>query len=237
MSPPVKPIRIKPHKRRPGQRAARPKDAASLVILRRAAGGLEVLMGRRPPKSRFMPDAFVFPGGRVDAGDGRVCPATHIRAEIESHLTRSCRPARARALAMAAVRETFEETGLLLGAPGSVGGMRDESWTAFGASGLAPDLARLDYIARAVTNHDSPIRFDARFFMADAKYFTGALGGSGELLDLAFVPFEVARGLPSAVITQFVLSEVIRLETAKPNQRSRRADYRWRAGKRVVRYD
>ena len=236
MSPPVRNIRIKPHKRQPGQRAARPRDAASLVVLRRGAGGLEVLMGRRPPKSRFMPDFFVFPGGRVDAGDARARPATPISAELETFLTRSCRPARARALAMAAVRETFEETGLLLGAPGSVGGTREQRWMALGASGLAPDLARLDYLARAVTNHDSPIRFDARFFMAEAKYFTGALGGSGELLDLAFVPFEAARGLPSAAITQFMLSEVARLDTAKTGQRTRRADYRWRAGKRVVRY-
>ncbi len=237
MSLPAEPIRIKAHKRAPGQRAARPRDAASLVVLRRSRAGLEALMGRRPPKSRFMPDAFVFPGGRVDAADGRVRWATPITAQLESYLTRSCRPARARALAMAAIRETFEETGLLLGAPGPVGGTRNESWAAIGASGLAPDLARLDYVARAVTNQNSAIRFDARFFMADAKYFTGALGGSGELLDLAFVPFEAARGLPSAVITQFVLSEVIRLETAKPNQRTRRADYRWRAGTRVVRYD
>ncbi len=236
MSPPAKPIRIKPQKRQPGQRAARPRDAASLVVLRREAGGLEVLMGRRPPKSRFMPDAFVFPGGRVDVGDARARPATLMSAELETYLTRSCRPARARALAMAAIRETFEETGLLLGAPGSVGATRNQSWMAIGASGLAPDLARLDYIARAVTNHDSPIRFDARFLMAEAKYFTGALGGSGELLDLAFVPFEAARGLPSAFITQFVLSEVARLETARGGQRARRADYRWRAGKRVVSY-
>ncbi|MHA1537562.1 MAG: NUDIX hydrolase [Alphaproteobacteria bacterium] len=236
MSPPAKTIHIKSHKRQPGQRAARPRDAASLIVLRRTASGLEILMGRRPPKSRFMPDAFVFPGGRVDVGDARVQSATHISAELEAHLTRSCRPARARALAMAAVRETFEETGLLLGAPGSVGGTRNQSWSAIGAGGLAPDLARLDYIARAVTNHDSAIRFDARFFMADAKYFSGTLGGSGELLDLAFVPFEAARGLPSAVITQFVLSEVVRLETAKAGQRTRRADYRWRAGKRVVSY-
>ena len=236
LSPPANPVRIRSRKRQPGQRAARPRDAASLIILRRAGAGLEVLMGKRPPKSRFMPDAFVFPGGRVDAVDARARPATHISDEIEAHLTRSCRPARARALAMAAVRETFEETGLLLGAPGSVGGTRDESWTEFGAGGLAPDLARLDYIARAVTRHDSAIRFDARFFMADAEHFSGELGGSGELLDLAFVPFEAARRLPSAVITQFVLSEVERLATAKAGQRIRRADYRWRAGKRVVSY-
>ena len=236
MSAPDNRISIKPQPRTPGDRAVRPKDAASLVLIRRSSAGIEVLMGRRHKKTRFMPDAFVFPGGRVDAADARARPATPLPPEVEAHLRRFASPARSRALAMTAIRETFEETGLMLGVEGSVGGTQDEGWTAIRRTGLAPDLARLDYVGRAVTRQESPIRFNARFFMAEADHFRGEIGGSGELLDLAYRPIEAARALPSAVVTQFILSEVLRLDAAPADQRHKRADYRWWAGERVVDY-
>jgi len=222
--------------RETGARAVRPKDAASLVVVRKSGRSMDVLMGRRHKKTRFMPDAFVFPGGRLDAADARARPASDLPRTVEKYLLRSATSARARALAMTAVRETFEETGLLLGAEGSVGGTRDEGWAAVRETGLAPDLARLDYVGRAITRAASPIRFDARFFLAEAQDFVGELGGSGELLDLAFVPLAKARELPSAMITQFMLSEVARLAEATSAQRAKRADYRWRGSQRVVTY-
>lgn len=227
---------VKSPDRPAGTRAVRPRDAASLIVTRTTRAGLEVLMGRRHRKTRFMPDAFVFPGGRLDPADARAKPATSLKRAVEKHLLHSVTPARARALAMTAVRETFEETGLMLGAEGSVGGTRDEGWAAVRETGLAPDLARLDYVARAITRVASPIRFDARFFLADAAHFSGELGGSGELLDLAFVSLEKARELPSAIITQFMLSEVARLIEAAPAQRARRAEFRSRGEQRVVKY-
>jgi 8-oxo-dGTP pyrophosphatase MutT (NUDIX family) len=230
------PVRIRSELRAPGTKAVRPRDAASLVILKEGAEGSEVLMGRRRSKSKFMPGAYVFPGGRVDAADARARPATALVPEVERLLLHGATQARARTLAMTAVRETFEETGLVLGRPGDPGGVRDESWAALRAAGMAADLAALDFVARAITRHESPVRFDARFFMVAAERLSGALGGSGELLDLAFVPLETARELPSAMITQFVLSEVLRLAAAPRGQRGRRAYYRWRSGQRVVDY-
>lgn len=229
-------VRIKPEAREKGARAVRPRDAASLVILRRGGGDLEVLMGQRPKKSRFMPDAYVFPGGRVDAADARANPATPLPADVAAHLERGATAARARALAMAAVRETFEETGLMLGEPGHVGGVRHETWSALRTQGVAPNLAPLDYIARAITRAESPVRFDARFFVVDAGHLTGDLTGSGELLDLQWIPIDKAREMPTAVITQFILSEVTRLDDAPPEQRRKRAYYRWRGNRRAVDY-
>jgi 8-oxo-dGTP pyrophosphatase MutT (NUDIX family) len=99
----------------------RPRDAASLILLENGSGECRVLVGRRPPGSRFMPNLYVFPGGAVEASDSRPRPASGLKSAIASQLAVGGDPGRARSLAMAAVRETFEETGLLLGAPGDVG--------------------------------------------------------------------------------------------------------------------
>ena len=66
---------------------------------------------------------------------------------------------------MAAVRETFEETGLFLGAPGDVGETHNESWNQVRALGLAPDLAKLEYVGHAITPASKAFRFNARFSM------------------------------------------------------------------------
>ncbi len=112
-------------------------------------------------------------------------------------------PARARALAVAAVRETFEETGLAFGE--LVDGQ------------LRPSLDRLDYLARAITPTMSPIRFHARFFLADAADGSGELGGNGELLDLRWVPIPEAMDLPIINVTGFVLQEAARRAAGHPS--------------------
>ena len=96
------------------RRAVRPKDAATLIIVRRDRAVPEILMGRRSDGHDFLPNKFVFPGGRVDRGDNMVKPHSGLRLEVESRLLKGCSSTKARALGMAAVRETFEETGLIL---------------------------------------------------------------------------------------------------------------------------
>lgn len=178
----------------------RPRDAASLILLRRA-GRPAVLMGRRARRHRFLPDVFAFPGGSVDREDASVPPLRPLRPEVLGHLERSATPRLARALATAAVRETFEETGLLLGK------YRDGV--------LYPDLARLEYLARAITPASSPIRFHARFFLADAEGLNGGIEGSGELVDLQWVPLDAALTLPLADITEFLIG-LVRARLAGP---------------------
>jgi 8-oxo-dGTP pyrophosphatase MutT (NUDIX family) len=187
--------------------APRPKDAATLLIVRRDGPAPRVLMGRRHGGHAFMPDKWVFPGGRIHPSDFRVPAASELSPAVADSLARGCTPARARALAMAAIRETFEETGLLLARAGSRTSRGE--WRDFLKAGL-PDLGALDYVARAITPPARTRRFDARFFVADA----GALialepgAGSGELGELAWFDWDAAAQLDLPGITRAVLAEV-----------------------------
>ena len=193
----------------------RPKDAATLILTRVRRGSAEVLMGRRAPGHVFMASKWVFPGGRVERTDHAAASASDLPHADAARLGREVTPRRARALALAAVRETFEETGLLLAEPAppaSVAG----SWREFRAIGALPDLAALRYVARAITPPGRTRRFDARFFMADASALLHPepTAGSGELDEIAWLPLAEARGLDLPAITRFVLAEVAERLTA-----------------------
>jgi 8-oxo-dGTP pyrophosphatase MutT (NUDIX family) len=201
----------------------RPRDAATLILFRRGPDGTRILMGQRHGAHAFMPNKFVFPGGRLDAADGRVPPLTGLRPEVEAKVARGCSAAKARALGMAAIRETFEETGLLVGErAASRPRTRSPSWRAFLAHGVVPSLEVLDFVARAITPPGEARRFDARFFMADAVHVHGdahdELEGSGELLDLRWIPFSEAQHLDLPHITGLVIGELSkRLAAADPS--------------------
>ena len=184
-------------------RSIRPRDAASLVLVDERDGEPTILMGRRHARMSFVPDAFVFPGGKLDADDFVARPASDLPASVNFG-------PKARALAMAAVRETFEETGLVLAMPGDVGAQDAQSWAHFRERGIAPRLDALSALARAITPVGSPIRFHARFFTASASALEGTLAGSGELEDLDWYPLTEALKLPIIDVTEFVLHEVAR---------------------------
>lgn len=191
--------------------APRPKDAATLILVRRDRGRAEVLMGQRHADHSFMPNKFVFPGGRVDRTDTAVPAAGELRPRVAVHLELGATRSRARALAIAAIRETFEETGLRLARPAPRLPHRGD-WAAFAAPGVAPSLDVLEFVARAITPPYRPKRFDARFFMADAHHLhdtdLDALQGSGELLTLRWVTTEEARDLDLPNITKLVVTEI-----------------------------
>jgi len=192
--------------------AVRPRDAATLVLLKRQGGIPRVLMGQRHKGHKFFPDAYVFPGGRVDRADGHVKPVTPLPAASAVKLGKSLSPHRARALALAAVRETFEETGLVIGRPGRAEGAVPQAWLDYFATGHQPALDGLWYIARAITPPFRPIRFNARFFLADADRLEGELNGSGELLYLDWLPIPEALELNLPNITKIVLEMVQAIE-------------------------
>lgn len=226
----------KPIQRTPESRPIRPRDAASLILVRDGAGGWEVLMGKRRGRARFVPGYYVFPGGRVDASDYRARPASPLEPEVGSLLGMDGNQAKVQALAMAAVRETYEETGLILGESGDVGPIAAKSWAALRRLGLAPALARLDYVGRAITPSFSPIRFHARFFMADARFARGSLRRGGELEDLRWVSLAKAKGLAIIDVTEFMLDYVAELLKAPATARIGRPLFAYRHDIPYVRY-
>jgi 8-oxo-dGTP pyrophosphatase MutT (NUDIX family) len=187
----------------------RPRDAATLIVIRRDHPEPCVLMGRRAQGHVFMASKWVFPGGRVDRADYRAPSASDLEPAAAALLGRHARPALARALAMAAVRETFEETGLLLARPAPPRSGAGP-WRDFLAAGALPDLSALSYVARAITPPGRARRFDARFFMAEADALISLerREGCGELDEIAWIELSRTGELDLPAITRFVLGEV-----------------------------
>jgi 8-oxo-dGTP pyrophosphatase MutT (NUDIX family) len=198
-------------------RALRPRDAATLIIVDRGHDEPRVLMGKRHAGHRFMPGKFVFPGGAVEPGDRRMSVAGPLAVEVEAKLlARMRRPtsSRARALALAAIRETFEETGLAIGVAdvGKPENPPPGAWERFAATGVYPALDRLDLLARAITPPGRPKRFDARFFVVDANAIAGRVEGvihpEAELVELVWTPLAAAQNLNLPDITRRVLEDL-----------------------------
>lgn len=223
--------------RQSGSKAPRPKDASTLILYRKSSERTEILMGERSGKHRFMPNTYVFPGGRVDAIDSRVRAATEMRPDVLARLLRSgCSPARARAMAIAAIRETFEETGLRISTMSGQQPGKGDMWRNFAAGGQGPALDNLDYVARAVTPPARKMRFNTYFFVADADKSDGSLTGSGELEDLKWVTIEEAYDLNIPKITEFILGHVDKFisNIPAPNPKTPVVLFKMRHGKRIV---
>jgi 8-oxo-dGTP pyrophosphatase MutT (NUDIX family) len=192
----------------------RPRDAATLIIVDTASGEPRVLLGRRRADLAFMPGRYVFPGGRVDPADRQVAVEHDLApGNIENLLVAmkgNRSPTRARALALAAVRETFEEAGILIGAPsGPASPPKAEAWQRFFAHGYRPALTQLTFFARAVTPPGRPRRYDTRFFCVAAEAIAHRVAAAdGELSDLEWHSIEQARGLDLPNITRVVLEDL-----------------------------
>jgi 8-oxo-dGTP pyrophosphatase MutT (NUDIX family) len=166
-------------------------------------------MGRRNGGHDFMPGKWVFPGGRIDRSDFHAPYATDLRPEVAARLEKTAPIGRARALALTAIRETFEETGLLLAVPAPIKSTLGP-WQDFFALGALPNLAALDFVARAVTPAISPKRFDARFFLAraDSLMSLERVADCGELDEIAWLDLSSALELDLPSVTRFVLKEI-----------------------------
>ncbi|MER8505580.1 NUDIX hydrolase [Mesorhizobium sp. M0199] len=191
----------------------RPRDAATLILLDRKGDEFLVLMGRRHARHAFMPGKFVFPGGRTDPADSRIPVASALHPDEEARLTAGIgrtSPARARAIALSAIRETYEEAGLLIGQNGTFATAKRD-WQGFVEHGVIPSLQPLRFIARAITPPNRVRRFDTRFLAAWRDDVAVELPGGGptnELEDVVWLPLAKARQVDIPDITRTVLEEL-----------------------------
>jgi len=192
---------------------SRPRDAAALILIDGKAKP-RVLLGKRHPALKFMPGKYVFPGGRLERGDRAMTVAGPLDSRDEARLMKVSGKSEdfARALALAAIRECFEETGLVLGVSDYGAPARPPAcWRAYAAHGVLPDLENLHFCARAVTPPFLPRRFDTRFFIADAKNICAKVEGvchdEAELTELVWAPLDKAEDYDMPDVTRMVLKE------------------------------
>ena len=205
--------------REEGIKAVRPRDAATIIIWRKRGRRVEVLMGERTRAHQFLPHRYVFPGGRVDRQDARIRSASELHPAVAAQLARTTPKGRGRSIAVAAIRETFEETGLIIGKPDPLPHRPSPAgWERFFSVGYAPALDSLEYIARAITPVFRPQRFDARFFMVESRGVVGDLQGSEELENLDWIPIRETQNFELANVTRNVLSYAEKLIEEPPRQ-------------------
>jgi 8-oxo-dGTP pyrophosphatase MutT (NUDIX family) len=194
--------------------AGRPRDAAALILIDRSMDRNRVLLGRRASGHAFMPDLYVFPGGRRDPRDHLLPFADDLHPLVTEKLLADCRrhmTARGvRALALAAIRELAEETSLRIMSP---------SQEADTGNGTAR-LSGLRYVARAITPPGHPRRYDTRFFLTftdEAGIDPSHIRDSQELLDLQWLDMSDISCLNMPDITRIILGDVIDLMKADPS--------------------
>ena len=188
------------------------RDAATVIVLRDRGSAPSILMGQRGAKAAFMPNKFVFPGGAVDAADAHVPLKAPLPALCARRIREDAAFDLASALAVAAIRELWEETGLVLGAPGQWTNAPPADWHSYAETGHVPDASRLQFVFRALTPPGRPRRFDARFFLVDAEDIASDpddfSAASEELSHLQWVPLDEARRFDMPFITEVVLAEI-----------------------------
>lgn len=188
------------------------RNAATVILLRDRSSDPHVLMGQRGAKAAFMPNKFVFPGGAVDPADADIALASPLPNLCCHRLRDNAEPGLSHALAVAAIRELWEETGQILGQPGKWDALPPPDWTHFAATGHLPRAAPLQFVFRALTPPGRTRRFDARFFLVDATELAGNpddfCAASDELSHLQWIPLAKVRSFDLPFITEVVLSEI-----------------------------
>ncbi len=199
------------------------RNAATIIVLRDRQENPKILMGQRGAKAAFMPNKFVFPGGAVDQEDSEISLYSQAPELCRKRLKEDADPSLVDALAVAAVRELWEETGQILGHPGTWDSTPPEDWQSFAETGHLPAASALQFVFRAITPPGRPRRFDARFFLLDANELQSDPDDFGQACDelshLQWIPLKEARKFNLPFITEVVLAEVeARVKDPEPPQ-------------------
>lgn len=191
------------------------RNAATIITVRKDRENPRVLVGQRGAHAAFMPNKYVFPGGAIDENDQNISLLEPL-PELETERLRkqsNCTPP---ALAAAAIRELWEETGQILGAPAQWPDP-PRGWRGFAKTGHRPSARHLRFVFRAITPKGGARRFDARFFLLDAEHLSSDPDdfsrAEDELSHLHWAPLSEIRALDLPFITQIVLAEVQKLIT------------------------
>ena len=191
-----------------------------------------------------MPNKFVFPGGRLDVIDQRLQVRGELHPAVLARLQKATRKEvtdrKLRGLALAAIRETFEETGLIIGRETPARrATRHPIWLQYFRHGVEPPLESMDFIARAITPAYRTRRFDTRFFMIHDEFIYSdpehVARASGELNEIHWLTFAEARGLDLPAVTRWAIDIVEeRLQLSRDVQLKQAAPFvRFSRGKAV----
>jgi 8-oxo-dGTP pyrophosphatase MutT (NUDIX family) len=190
----------------------RPRASASLIVIDRSDAKPRFLLGRRHDAHAFMPGKYVFPGGKLERGDARL-PAVPLTDETARLLSRpNARLSSAHALAIAAVREAWEEAAI------SIAAGKTQPLTKSPLP-FCPDLSALSYVARAITPPGFPRRYDTRFFAVfrDRVSENRKLDNpDAEMTNFGYFSEAETAGINLPSITRIILDHVCRRLEADP---------------------
>lgn len=190
-------------------RAPRPKLAATIVLYRGTKSNPQILMGQRARAHDFMPSVYVFPGGRVDRADSFAPHAGEMLPRTQRILSKYYSSARARAIVLAAIRETFEETGLCLTQKTDerIKNINHPSWDALRTQNRLADMSEIEVFGRAVTPPYRHKRFDTWFLLrhVDETTLSGQMVDSAELLNLGWYDLDEIDSLKTHRATDMML--------------------------------
>ncbi len=194
-------------KREALKRAVKPRIASTIVLTCGPKNNPKILMGQRSSRHDFMPSVYVFPGGRVDRADSYAPYAGDLSPRTETILEAAYNPRKARAVVLASIRETLEETGLMIGQEAEINrNINHITYDLFRQAGQLPDISDIEVFGRAITPPHRHKRYDTWFFIKDLDCkVPPPINDSHELLNVGWFTFEEIQELELQRATRMML--------------------------------